>query len=592
MHWRHNLTRYFGIIGSFALGAMVATGAISVSELNYNDAFDEDLEYIELINTGVGEVVLTGATFTSGIVYTFNSPTVLAGGERIVISKHRTKFKVRYGATGIRLADGAFTGGFANGGESVTLTSADGLELFSFKYKSDDGWPSRPAGLGSSLECLDPSGDLSDPANWRASPEYLGSPGRAGVATPRTVVINEILAHTDPPFEDAIELINLTDQPINIGGWYLSNSRAKPRKFRIPSGTIIGAHDYQVFYELAGTGNLRGFNPTGTGIDPSFTFNAAHGDEACLLSADSVGNPLLWMDAISFEATANGISQGRYPNGVGRLTTLRQPSFGAAVTANDPPELITLFRSGLGASNASPRVGPLVFSRIQYHPAAGEDEFLEIYNNSAEPLNLFDPLHATNAWRIRDGVDFDFPTGISLAAYQRLLVVGVDPVKFRTRYNIPVSIGVFGPWTNLLSNEGERVAIYQPDAPQLPPHTDAGFVPYVVVDEITYSPKLPWPPAADGTGPALRRKDVTQFGNDPTAWEVDVVLPPVVTFVPLVNGIRLSFLAEWGRTYSLEGKPILPAMWDNLSIIPTPPAGGDASVDITANPGFFRVRVD
>src|SRR4029079_8183569 len=36
------------------------------------------------------------------------------------------------------------------------------------------------------------------------------------------VVVNEILTHTDPPLEDAIELYNTTDQPVDISYWWLS----------------------------------------------------------------------------------------------------------------------------------------------------------------------------------------------------------------------------------------------------------------------------------------------------------------------------------------------------------------------------------
>ena len=56
-----------------------------------------------------------------------------------------------------------------------------------------------------------------------------------------SVVINEVLTHTDPPLEDAIELANLTAVPVNIGGWYLSDSQSQLQKFRIPDGTVIPA---------------------------------------------------------------------------------------------------------------------------------------------------------------------------------------------------------------------------------------------------------------------------------------------------------------------------------------------------------------
>ena len=39
--------------------------------------------------------------------------------------------------------------------------------------------------------------------------------------------------------KDAIELRNLSDQDINIGGWFLSDGQDDFKKFQIPSGTML-----------------------------------------------------------------------------------------------------------------------------------------------------------------------------------------------------------------------------------------------------------------------------------------------------------------------------------------------------------------
>jgi hypothetical protein len=44
------------------------------------------------------------------------------------------------------------------------------------------------------------------------------------------------------------------------------------------------------------------------------------------------------------------------------------------------------------------------------------------------------------------------------------------------------------------------------------------LVPYILVERVVYSDLSPWPPAADGTGSALRRFDMAAFGNDPVNW--------------------------------------------------------------------------
>ncbi|MBN9689201.1 MAG: lamin tail domain-containing protein [Verrucomicrobia bacterium] len=570
-----------------------AAGKLSVSELNYRDVEDNDLEFIELINVGDASLTLTGAQFTSAIVYTFTAATTLAPGERLVLARDAAKFTARYGSTGIRLGSGSFTGRFADEGETVTVVSAASVPLLSFTYSPSGRWPSRPAGLGSTLECVDPTGNLDDPTNWRASSEWMGSPGQAGAGPQRVVAINEVLAHTDPPLEDAIELMNLTDQPVNLGGWYLSNTRSNPKKFRIPNGTILPARGFLVFYEQAGTGRAYGFNGSGTGNAPDFTLSAAYGDEVVLMSADSAGNLKFWMDTVSFEATINGASMGRYPDGTGDLTTLSKGSFGTLVTADLPAIYLSVFREGKGASNAIPQVGPIVFSRIQYHPLDGQDEYLELQNNWTQAVALYDPAYPTNTWRLRDGVDFDLPTGIILEAGARLMVVPIDPAVFRAKYSIAANIPIYGPWTNSLNNAGERVALYFPDAPQGPDRNDAGFVPYVVAEEVEYSPQAPWPTAADGTGAALVRKGLTLFAGDPTSWEAEIltpVEPPTLTIAPLPAGVRLSFLTELGRTYRLERQPALGGTWTDLGIVPA--TGAVVQVDLGSTPGFFRVVVE
>ena len=76
------------------------------------------------------------------------------------------------------------------------------------------------------------------------------------------------------------------------------------------------------------------------------------------------------------------------------------------------------FRTGTGASNAYPKVGPVVISEIMYHPPDlgtndnGRDEYIELHNISTVPVALFE---STNAWRLRDAVDFDFAPGTVLA---------------------------------------------------------------------------------------------------------------------------------------------------------------------------------
>lgn len=583
--------------------AGAAQRSLVVSELMYSPLADPagvastaDYEFIELANVSGAAVNLGGAYLTNAVEFVFPAGTTIPAGGFLVVPAKRSNFQARYG-TAITITSG-FSGKLSDQGDTVELRTANGATLLSFTYDSSGDWPSRADGKGSSLELVDPQGDLNDPANWRSSTEYQGSPGRAGVGPLRQVVINEILAHTDPPFEDAIELLNLTAQPVAIGGWYLSNNRENPKKFRIPTGTVIPAGGFRVFYELAGTGSAAGFNPDATGDNPSFTFNSANGDEACLVSADAAGNLLNWMDAVTFGATANGRGLGRYPDGTGKLTSMSRQTFGTVIDASFPGEFLAVFRTGLGASNAYPAVGPVVISRIQYHPADGGDEFIELQNVTSTSVTLYDPAYPTNAWRLRNAVDLDLPPGVTLAAGERLLLVATNPAAFRLKNSIAAGIQIYGPWTNALNNAGETIELYQPDPPQLSPHPDAGFVPYVLVEEVSYLPIAPWPVAADGTGRALVRKGPALFANDPANWAAEATAPiaPVVSVSASSAGLVLSFPAETGRTYRLQRRATLASgSWDAGVAISDPPSGGTAAVNVTPAAGgveFYRVTVE
>jgi hypothetical protein len=148
------------------------------------------------------------------------------------------------------------------------------------------------------------------------------------------------------------------------------------------------------------------------------------------------------------------------------------------------------------------------------------DEYIQLKNISTVPVPLYDPSYPTNTWRLRNAVDFDFPTGLSLPAGGTLLVVGFDPVNnpaalsaFRTYYGLTPATAIVGPWVGKLANDTDAIELRRPDAPNLD-----GEVPSVLVEKVKYSDLAPWDPAPDGSGLSLLRVFDTGFGNDPTNW--------------------------------------------------------------------------
>lgn len=507
--------------------------SVVLSEVMYEPpggaAFAE-AEFIEILNPGSQPADLSGAGFASGISFTFPSPFILQSKARAVICRNRALFESRYGSVP-GLVAGAFSGALNNGGETLVLNSAKGSVLAQLKYGVDGVWPSRPAGNGGSIELVDPSGDPTAASNWRASAEYHGSPGTAGSGPLNRVVVNELLAHTDPPLEDTVELFNRTGQPIDVGGWFLSNDLADPYRFRIPSGTVIPPRGFRMIYEYQ-------FNP----LKPeagrtAFTFGAARGGVVTLLSADALGNPQRWEDVQEFPASPNGVSFGRHPDGEGPFLLMQRMTLGTGIDNTMDPMLLNIFRQGLGGTNAPHALGPVVFRRLRYAAPSGGIEFVELHNVSAATVPLYDPACPTNGWRIEGGIGFTFSEPQAMAPGAKWIIANTnDPVAVRRLLNLPDSAVVLGPYTGQLASEGERLSLMRPDNPQLPPRPDAGFVPYYVVEHLDYRSESPWPVGAASSERCLARIVSTEPSYLPSNWRDE----PLVT----TEAVRPTFAVE------------------------------------------------
>ena len=363
-------------------------------------------------------------------------------------------------------------------------------------------------------------GRLPDGSDVRSTFPGTPSRGEPNFKELTSIYVSELLSHTDPPFEDAVEFYNNTDAPIDISGWYLSNKKGELKRYKIPPNTVVQPRNFKVFYE-------NEFNFTNTLVP--FNFNSAHGDQVYLAQADALGNLTGYRVGEDFEAAENPVSFGRVETsvaGVHQFVAMSARSFGV-----DDPATVDLFRTGQGATNPAPRVGPIVINEVHYQPFSDDgfdnlaDEFIELFNISPSPVKLFDPDHATNTWRLQNGVSFSFPENQTIPGLGYALVVSFDPVldpislsNFRSKFNVPNTVKVYGPFRGELNNSGDSLEFNKPDAPQPAGRIDEGFVPYIRVDKVNYTDGSPWPSGPNGTGPSLQRKNSSTFGNDPSNW--------------------------------------------------------------------------
>ncbi|HVK59170.1 MAG TPA: lamin tail domain-containing protein, partial [Candidatus Kapabacteria bacterium] len=469
-----------------------------ITEIMYNppavgSVDGDEFEFIELKNIGTTELDLSGIRFTNGIEYVFPAGTKLAGGAFYVLAENAAQFAVKYPNARI---DGVYSGNLSNGGETLAVVHAAGALIQRFSYDDQTPWPATTDGTGFSLvpRVFEVNADYSNATNWRASAAVGGSPGSDDpVANIPSVVINEVLTHTDLPAVDAIELHNPTAAAVDVGGWYLTDDLNTPKKFRIPSPTLIQPGNYVVFDE-------DDFNKT-PGVAPSFALSSA-GDEVFLFSALADGNLSGYMQGFNFKGAENGVSFGRYTNSVGEVLYPAQLSL------------------TLGTVNSGPRIGPVVINEIGYHPALTGDEFIELKNITTSTVKLYDPAFPTNTWRL-GGVDYSFPPNTEIPPNGLIVISGVEPSAFKQHAGLPAQVTVVGPFTGNLQDNGESIEVLRPDAPELVTNefgTVALVVPQIVIDAVRYSNRLPWPTNSSGTGNSIERMVTTSFGNDPQNW--------------------------------------------------------------------------
>jgi len=127
-------------------------------------------------------------------------------------------------------------------------------------------------------------------------------------ASSTPVVIHELMASNtktiaDPQgeYDDWIELLNLTDQEVDLSGWHLSDEPNNPRKWAFPAGTTIAAGGYLLVWADEDGGDSPG-------LHASFKLAAA-GEQLFLTDTDANYNAIL--DSVEFGPQEPDRSYGR-----------------------------------------------------------------------------------------------------------------------------------------------------------------------------------------------------------------------------------------------------------------------------------------
>ncbi len=199
------------------------------------------------------------------------------------------------------LDDGAHQDGAANDGIYGAAITVDNESMQYYIYAEN-------ADIG-----------LFDPR--RAEHEYHLITATTTNPTVGDLVINEFMASNsnaqpdqDGEYDDWIELYNNSDNPIDLGGYFLSDDVSDLTRWTFPAGTVINGKGYLIIWADS--------DEDQDGLHANFKLSAAA--ESIVLS-DASG---VIQDHISYVDQVTDISFGRYPNGTGNFQSM-EPTFQA-----------------------------------------------------------------------------------------------------------------------------------------------------------------------------------------------------------------------------------------------------------------------
>lgn len=162
--------------------------------------------------------------------------------------------------------------------------------------------------------------------------------------------INEVLAKDSSGGEDWIELYVTSSSDVYLADYTLSDDNNE--QFALPDITLSPGEFYRIYASTDDLGDL-----------PSVAFKLGSSDTVSLYSNNVIIEQLSWNKGQAL----SGYSYGRYPDGSDATTVLT------------PTEL---------SQNSKATHGPLVINEVVASAAEDGNDWFELYNNSANTINL------------------------------------------------------------------------------------------------------------------------------------------------------------------------------------------------------------
>ncbi|MFL3652664.1 MAG: CotH kinase family protein [Pseudoalteromonas sp.] len=221
--------------------------------------------------------------------------------------------------------------------------------------------------------------------------------------------INEVLAKDSSGGEDWIELYVTSSSDVYLADYTLSDDNNE--QFALPDITLSPGEFYRIYASTDDLGDL-----------PSVAFKLGSSDTVSLYSNNVIIEQLSWNKGQAL----SGYSYGRYPDGSDATAVLT------------PTEL---------SSNSQATHGPLVINEIVASAADDGNDWFELYNNSANTINL------ANYQVIDESDDIDPVTlpDIDLYAGEYITIYATD--EDPGTYYVPFKLGKEDELSLILNDE-------------------------------------------------------------------------------------------------------------------------------------------
>lgn len=188
----------------------------------------------------------------------------------------------------------------------------------------------------------------------------------------KNIVINELMPKNthfgqdeNGEFDDWIELINLSDEDVDLTGYYLTDSKKNLSKWQFPEGTIVEKNGYLIVW-------ADGDSTTQAGLHTNYKLSSM-GENVLLVAPN-----LKVIDLVECPATELPRSYARMPNGTGTFVWAA-PTINAQNKEYDP---------NLDINNIV--INEVMPKNTQYgQDQNGQfDDWIELYNLSNKDINI------------------------------------------------------------------------------------------------------------------------------------------------------------------------------------------------------------